>query len=228
MKNSLIIISILLLSGLSVNAQLYSVAAPIQIMNHTTNDNTLHDYVEITNLSGGPLPMKWEARFGTLLEWPFQWTALFTDPDSVYNPIIHGDTASFVLQDTAFSLNQLIIGVDHYGFTGTSDIRFKIYPLSNPADSMFIGFNITVTQYTGVVTNYIVNTNDLVYPNPSNDGIFNLNQPFKKALIYNSFGAMVYESSSKKIDLTEYANGIYFLHTETEEGIWSKNKLIKH
>jgi len=71
-----------------------------------------------------------------------------------------------------------------------------------------------------------------VYPNPTN-GIFNVD--FKKASsikVVNNLGATVYEEKienatkgTKSIDLTKYANGIYFIYVSDGEKS-SKHKVI--
>jgi hypothetical protein len=59
-----------------------------------------------------------------------------------------------------------------------------------------------------------------VYPNPSNNGLFNLNIDSKWE-VYSSLGAKILEGEGNKVDLTNFAKGTYILKTAN-----SSKKLI--
>jgi len=75
--------------------------------------------------------------------------------------------------------------------------------------------------------------NIAVYPNPTG-GIFNIESTnaISSFEIYNSFGKLIYSESGlnrqaiKRIDLSDYAKGIYFLKIQTITGVATKKLLI--
>ncbi len=96
--------------------------------------------------------------------------------------------------------------------------------------------NITLDWVPAITTGVEERVSDVqeisVYPNPTN-GIFNVD--FKKAdniKVINMLGAAVYEekieqaaAGTKSIDITNYANGIYFIYVSDGEKS-SKHKII--
>ena len=98
-------------------------------------------------------------------------------------------------------------------------------------------------NFTGIKLDWLSATNNVdegpseipgvnVYPNPSNDGIFNVN--FEKASsvkVVNVLGITLYDgkvdqgTSTKRIDLSAAANGIYFVYVFDGERS-SKRKMI--
>lgn len=65
-------------------------------------------------------------------------------------------------------------------------------------------------------------------PNPASDFItVSLKQnSFKKLVIYNKLGQLIKESNSNKVNISEFASGLYFVNTFTQEGNSIINKLI--
>lgn len=104
----------------------------------------VHDYIQLFNNSGANQQMRW-IRY-TDPNWPVQWQAGFTDPDSFYVDVLIEDTAEFVMLDPIEFSNQLIINVDHNNHVDTSFMRFKVYPLAAPADSLWLNFCIIITM----------------------------------------------------------------------------------
>lgn len=209
----------------SLKAQLYSVAAPFKSIVKTTSHGVLHEYIEITNLSGSNLPMRWVAQFGGSSETPSPsaWTYSVSDPDSTYTTLNDQDSADFILPVT--NNNKIIISVFHNGSPGSYAINFKIFPQANRNDSAIIGFPIIVSQVVGI-NNHANELKNNIYPNPSS-GIFRIEQKFKRGVLYNLTGEVVQEINTNEINLIKHPNGCYFLHLENMDGTSSKSRLIK-
>lgn len=67
----------------------------------------------------------------------------------------------------------------------------------------------------------------VAYPNPSND-IFTVNLPVgSKSFVYNQLGEKLFELQSNKVDLSNHAQGIYFLSIE-KEGVSKTIRLVRN
>jgi hypothetical protein len=91
-------------------------------------------------------------------------------------------------------------------------------------------YSITPSLITGV--NEII-SNDFIkiFPNPASNKIIiqektNIQQ-FQVKLL-NIMGEIVLISKSKEIDISQLANGVYFLNFETENFISSKKIIVQH
>jgi len=64
----------------------------------------------------------------------------------------------------------------------------------------------------------------LIYPNPSNDGVFASTNPFESDYtIYSIYGTLIYSGNKQLIDLSSQSKGVYFLNYQGKQ-----HKLIKH
>ncbi len=93
---------------------------------------------------------------------------------------------------------------------------------------------IASTLYEGVwVYEKAVNINEIpndlhinIFPNPATD-IFTINPEPKSVEIFNSIGQLEQKYDSKnKIDVTQFAKGLYFVRVETDNGSVHLKKLI--
>lgn len=112
----------------------------------------VHDYIELFNNSGADQQMRW-IRYSDP-NWPIQWEAGFTDPDSFYANVLTEDTAEFIMLDPIEFSNQLIINVDHNNHMDTSYLRFKVYPVAAPEDSLWLKFCIIITAQDAAVSQF--------------------------------------------------------------------------
>lgn len=104
----------------------------------------VHDYIQLFNNAGANQQMRW-VRY-TDPNWPVQWQAGFTDPDSFYVDVLTEDTAEFLMLNPIEFSNKLIINVDHNNHIDTSFLRFKVYPVAAPQDSLWLNFCIIITM----------------------------------------------------------------------------------
>ena len=114
-----------------------------------------------------------------------------------------------------FGMNPFIVGADTLTRTGIEDLFISKYRCENNVGLHEFGNGETIS----------------IYPNPSN-GIFTLNSQSAKGeiYIYNLLGEVIYKSkmnsSVSRIDLSEHANGIYFVRIISSSEIYS-GKLLK-
>lgn len=108
---------------------------------------------------------------------------------------------------------EMIITGDSY--TGDLDLN----PTQGYNDWLFIKIGISplsIQHYT--------NNNEYIYPNPS-DGIFYIKSDAHKTYkLFDTAGQMLLDKVSGSIDLSSFANGMYFLQYESEAPI----KLVKN
>lgn len=110
----------------------------------STNFGIVHDYLELYNYAATDLQMRWVAQVSP--DWPVQWEAGFSDPDSVYSNVLIEDSADFILPYPVAFSNKLILDVDHNNHLDTSYIRFKVFPVSYPADTLWLNYCVIITS----------------------------------------------------------------------------------
>lgn len=229
MKKLNALLFFVVICSLASTAQLYSVTTPFKSIVKTTNSGIMHEYILITNLSGQVLPMRWIARFGGAVETPSPtvWVYGVADPDSAYAVINDNDSADFNLP--LLNNNKIIISAIHNGTPGAYEIDFKIFPISNPSDSTIIGFPIIVTQGGVGVNEFILNSNTLIFPNPTSQKISIITELDPNLIeIADVSGRIVksFDNFRKEIDVSELKIGDYFIILHTEQGAVTK-KFIK-
>ena len=97
----------------------------------------------------------------------------------------------------------------YFAFVNTTNNGFKLY-----LD------DIRVWKEDPAAINEIVNDNQLeIFPNPSTDFVtINSNQSFVSAAIYSLNGALLFNSFSKKINVSQLNNGVYIVVVQTDKG----------
>jgi len=82
----------------------------------------------------------------------------------------------------------------------------------NNYEYIFINGRLEVTETTDIET---IDENSLiVYPNPTT-GIVNISET-AEIKVYNSFGALLFTTFGSQVDLSNYANGVYFVQVNGE------------
>lgn len=216
-----------LFSVLTLSAQLYTVSTPYKSIVKTTNHGIMHEFIQIDNLSGQNLPMRWIGHIGGVLECPPGWDYGVADPDSAYAVLNDNDSADFILSDTNYTNNKIILTAVHNGFIGNCEVNFDIFPLSNPSDKTTIGFTISVSQGPVGVTEYTITRKDFIYPNPGN-GLYHIKEPTKEIHVFNTHGQEVLNTSGNQIDLRNFSNGFYMIRTLDQTGRWNSHKVVKN
>ena len=99
-------------------------------------------------------------------------------------------------------------------------------------DANFTG--ISLIWLPNLATATFANAAATIYPNPSRNGVFNMDiQDTVSAIkVYNTLGALVYnetllleKNTSTKLDLSNFSNGIYIVNLSNEKGA-SNYKLV--
>jgi hypothetical protein len=111
----------------------------------TTDHGIAHEYIELYNISGGDLDMRWVRTVPPT--WPTEWWgANYGDPDNYYADLIDQDSADFVLTDPVELGNKLIIGVTHNAYAANSVMKVTVFPIADRADSLVLIYNIFINQ----------------------------------------------------------------------------------
>ncbi len=224
-----LLLFILILSVSTAFGQMYSVSTPFKSINKTTSHGILHEFIQIDNLIGTDFDMRWIAFVGGKSGCPSNWDLGVNDPDSAYQTLNNLDSADFTLSGTNWVNNKIVISVNHNGDTGTCNINFQIFPLSDPSASTMIGFDVTVTEAVGV--GEIMNIEKVnIYPVPTNEivKIDNLKEDIIKIDVLNTVGEVLHTiHKPKQVSLDKLKAGIYFLRIETSNGILTK-RVVKN
>jgi hypothetical protein len=139
------------------------------------------------------------------------------------------------------SLNMVDFSVDTIQiFTANSNVLF--YPTSTftTVNSGTNSYTVNITAECGLTTdieNQNVKNNFDLFPNPNN-GIFELvnnnnnnnNNNSDKIIIYNTLGIeikSIKNSTIKQIDISQFANGVYYLSVYKNERLVETKKIIK-
>ncbi|MBD3635883.1 MAG: T9SS type A sorting domain-containing protein [Crocinitomicaceae bacterium] len=137
----------LLISTLSlgqVNNTTWGVDDTILVISKTTDFGPVHDYIEVFNNAGQDLQMRWV--YHEPASWPTLWETNFTDLENNYYDLQHLDSADFTLLNPPGWSNKLIIGVQHFSFAHTDTIKFKVWPIGFPEDSLWLYYVIEIAQ----------------------------------------------------------------------------------
>ena len=209
---------------------IFTVYEPISTLYKTTDFGTLHNYIQISNLTTQDFPMVWISDFGGTDGCPTKWNISLNDPDSAYIPLLDGDSSTFILSGSDSLGNKLIIGVDHNGMLGSCLIGFKIYPLNNIADSINVGFDVEVTQGGGstALKELLKIDENKIYPNPSS-GMVYLTDNAKYLQVYDYLGRLLVKSGlngQSLFDLSFLPSGVYLIKVTEVEGKEYSNQII--
>ena len=190
----------------------------------------VHDYIAMENFSGSPLSMVWVRH--TALDWPVQWEAGFTDPDSFYTDVLVVDTGFFTLPYPVEFSNQLIIDVDHNNHVDTSYLKFKVYPAAYPEDSLWLTYCIIIhLPDVGFSENESTDFNIEFNAGENLLRIFSSVETAYQIEVVNLAGEIILSQSlhekSEAISLTQLPTGIYIVRLQSAECSFSQ-KIVIH
>jgi hypothetical protein len=117
-------------------------------------------------------------------------------------------------------------------FSDTTDFDFGPNTFNFNPNGFYDVFIIKVSGNTSHLNNLINSKNVALFPNP-NSGLFNLNLKDKSTIqIIDAIGREVYYQKANagmhQIDLSEKANGIYFMKVKTDKAIFIEQIIINH
>ena len=97
--------------------------------------------------------------------------------------------------------------------------------VSDPAMAADGTHNYVTVTITGVEE---IDSSVSVYPNPTS-GIINVNaEGIKNIVVINAVGQKVSETVENQIDLSQFGNGLFMLHIETENGVSVQRIMVSH
>lgn len=163
---------------ISMNAQSFGVQDTIKYLVKDVNSSTPpHDYIQLTNNTNDTLHLRWvetkQAGF------PAAWDLGLQDPQTYYYPQVL-DSADFYIESPASTLDKMIINLFHNNTAGTGRVKYKIYDIANPSDSLNIYFDFTITaqgQSNGISENsadyftHTVSQNELIITSKDENNI---------------------------------------------------------
>lgn len=132
------------------------------------------------------------------------------------------------------SLNMVDFSIDSVQII-TLNTNILFYPTSTftTVNSGTNSYTVNITAECGLTTdieNQNVKNNFDLFPNPNN-GIFELvNNNSDKIIIYNTLGIeikSIKNSTIKQIDISQFANGVYYLSVYKNERLVETKKIIK-
>lgn len=181
-----------------------------------------HGYIQMNNNSGADLPMRWIKQIDP--NWPVGWETGFTDPDSAYADVLIEDSADFVLPFPDDFNDKLILNVDHNFVIDTSYIRFKVFPIDHPQDSLWLNFCVIIHAPDLSITN--LNNELQVHVDVLNQTL-SLDTPIQHAQvnIYDPGGKVVFSASDfsdNQIDISGLNTGLYFIRFESDHTAFTR------
>lgn len=176
--------------------------------------------------------------------WSTRGYCSFTDQNTSDNPsIIHDEVSdrTYYIGDYSYSgsynynnsfgpANNALYAYDH-----TRNLRYFIYESCEyvpPCDNPDANISLRRPEVSTIINSY--DTNELlVYPNPSNSGMFNV----KTVLAGNNYaevldirGKVIYKNTSltaaSRIDISDQPNGIYILIVKTDKGLYRQRLIV--
>jgi len=147
---------------------------------------------------------------------------------------VQSTTVTGIIPALPLPINVKITNYDYYHSSQKYPIFNVNYtsfaiPFTTPTVSARISAN-TKSTIVGLKENSLLNESVALFPNPTNSNLnITINSALnpKQILIYNHFGAIVYQTNyNSQINVSTLVEGIYFITIDTDKGIIRK-KLVK-
>lgn len=136
------LIALLLFGMVNLHAQVFHFNDSSTTLIKTTDQTPAHWYLEIENDCGTDTMLRWKSHF---VNCPPEWEINFDTQGGYFFPVLDGDSADFILQDTLDSPQKLIIGNHTNNTPGHGSVFFDIY------DPNFPGY-VTTIEYEFIIT----------------------------------------------------------------------------
>lgn len=135
---------------------------------------TMYSYATFENLSGTDLNMRWVRTLaapqplnGHGIEWG-DWSITLQDPSTWHNPATFLDSADFVLAAIPEeSNNKFIMQFYPANEPGHIIVKYKVFVIDNPAESVEITFDYTASVVSGTASEVMMEQL-ILRPNPAN------------------------------------------------------------
>ena len=139
----------------------------------------------------------------------------YTMPAEIFNNYRPQGTTRENITINTILLSAFLGGGYNAGYEPTEDIYawFDEFRVSEKRVNEWGKYNSNATLSTNNIATKQIDKLS-VYPNPSKNGIFNLNKS-KEWIVYNILGLEIAKGAGKVVDLNNFGKGIYLLHTES-------------
>ena len=165
-------------------------------------------------------------------------TVSFLNADTVSNTASFNNDGSFDIGDSFYNFNT-ITGTSSGSFTvqdssinfGSMSGSFDFCDATPPATAPFIDYNTgtvdpMITYCTVGIAENMGKTKTSFYPNPTKGTVY-----FEENLwveVYSTVGQLIINEFTNKINLDNYASGLYYLVIKNQDGnVFQQEKLIK-
>ena len=244
MKNAKVILIFLLAFKLGATAQESFSATPETVEVVKPADFfVFYNYTQFENLTDDTLQMRWvkteivanNTTVGHGQDVMGNWTTAIQDPNFFHNPADGVDSADFYLPPVTSITDKFILQLFPNNEAGTLLVRFKFFPVHNPADSLIVTFDYTATAVVSSTTEPGPASSLWVYPNPVSSQFFisNSSLSFKEATLLSPMGQAVrfYTLPPQEtilVNCSGFPGGSYFLKVETEGQVQFKKIFINN
>lgn len=178
----------------------------------TTDQSPAHWYLEIYNDTNLDYTLRWKAIF---LNIPIEWDINFDTQSALYDPVLDGDSADFILMDSLVFPQKLIIGATTNNTPGHGSVFFDIYDPANPS-------NLVTIEYEFIITGVPAGIEELTHENLI--GVifgyieFFCSKPCTYSIISQS-GQLVRTGNTQNgnCNISDLTSGIYFVYLQVGE-----------
>lgn len=135
----------------------------------------MYDFSEFMNLSGTDLQMRWvrtsifSEQGGSTSNTLGAWDIGIYDPTNIYLHAGQLDSADFLLKAITDSNDKFILHLYPRNIPGRLFVRYRIFPVDNPADSTSVVFDYTALEINSPSTELAAAMGLEVFPNPASD-----------------------------------------------------------
>lgn len=186
-----------------------------------------YPWIELTNNTGNVLEMRCVK---VLDQKPTAWETWYEDIDSAYNNV--PDTAVFFLPAINQQAQFVIVSFHPNNTVGRATVKLKLYPVTDPADSVIItyignAYAVPIDTTTGITTPNDWLPEVHIYPQPSNHTLrINADKlgEVQRLFLVNTQGHKVpvvwtlVNSTSIEVSLANKAAGNYLLVMQDSKG----------
>ncbi len=162
------------------------------------------------------------------------WNTAVQDPQNFYNPANTLDSADFYLKPETGSTDKFILQLFPDGIPGELLVRFKLYPINDPNDSLIVTFDYTAFDPATGVNAFELNKTINVFPNPASDYFWLENDSKEKikVTLLNGNGQLIRKKqlergTSFKFDCSGMPRGWYYVLLETDHQFGIKRIAVK-
>jgi hypothetical protein len=200
-----------------------------------------YNYTQLENLTDDTLHMRWVktetlinpgAGHGTSTDMG-SWVTSILDPSNSYDPANDLDSADFYLGPEVSSTDKFIFHLFPNLQAGNLVVKFKLFPVANPSDSISLTFDYTATPVTTGLAESLADDRIFLYPNPAATRFYLDNLTGKPQTVWllnpagqvlNSF--LLKQNEVGEINCAGLPPGSYYLKYQFEQSVFFKKLII--